>query len=328
MNKKVSAIIAAVLLLFFSIAAQAEQTELNYRLKWLFNTSVAGDIYADSSGFFAKAGLKVNVKEGSPEKNAISELELGRADFGCASADQVIRALEKGAKIAVLAQIFQVSPMQWIYRTGQPEIKTLADLKGRKIGITFGGNDEIVMNTLLAKAGLSKEDVHLSGVRFTFSPFLTGKVDIWPVYRNTQGVLLQDKMAQAGEQVRFFNPAKFGVNFVANSVITSERMLKEQPQVVEKFLAALLQGWQAAMNPADEKAVLAAVSKLERDGQQEIMRKQLAVTRELVQPDPAVKIGTIDKAAWQQTEAVMLREKQIQEPVKVENCLQTQQVAP
>lgn len=321
MNKHIGAIIAAIFLLFFAVTAQAEQTELNYRLKWLFNTSVAGDIYADAGGFFAKAGLKVNVKEGSPEKNAISELELGRADFGCASADQVIRALEKGAKLIVLAQIFQVSPMQWIYRANQPEIKTLADLKGRSIGITFGGNDETVMHTLLAQAGIDKKDVNLTGVRFDFSPFLTGKVDIWPVYRNTQGVLLQDKMAQAGEQAHFLDPAKFGVHFVANSVITSDKMLKEQPQLVEKFLAALLQGWEAAMNPANENDVLVAVRKLEKDGQEDIMRKQLAATRELVLPAPAVNIGAIDVAAWKQTETVMLREKQIEKAVEVEKKL-------
>lgn len=320
MNKRIS--LLALLLLTFTVAAQAEEpTELNYRLKWLFNTSVAGDIYADSGGFFAQAGLKVNVKEGSPEKNAISELELGRADFGCASADQVIRALAKGAKLVVLAQIFQVSPMQWMYRANQPEIKTLADLKGKSIGVTFGGNDETVMNTLLAKAGLSTDDVRLSGVRFDFSPFLTGKVDLWPVYRNTQGVLLQDKMAQAGEQVRFVDPAKFGISFVANSVITSEKMAQEQPQLVNRFRAALLQGWEAAMNPANEAAVLAAVKQLEKDGNEEIMRKQLAITRELVQPLPAVQIGMIDKAAWQQTEAIMLKERQLEKAVAVENKL-------
>lgn len=312
----------AVLFVFcLSAEARAEQTELNYRLKWLFNIGASGDIYADSGGYFAKAGLKVNVKEGSPEKNAINELELGHADFGCASADQVIRALEKGAKVVVLAQIFQISPMQWIYRADKPEIKTLADLKGRSIGITLGGNDETVMNTLLAQAGIDKKDVNLTGVRFDFGPFLTGKVDIWPVYRNTQGVLLKDKLALAGEQARFFDPSKFGVNFVANSVITSEKMLKEQPQAVEKFIAALLAGWEAAMNPANEADVLTAVCKLEKDGQEEIMRKQLAVTRELVQPSPAVQIGAIDVAAWQQTEAIMLREKQIEKAVEVEKKL-------
>ncbi|MCG8617656.1 MAG: ABC transporter substrate-binding protein, partial [Desulfobacterales bacterium] len=71
-------------------ATAAGPVELNYRLKWLFNTSVAGDIMAREAGFFEKAGLDVTVKEGGPEKNAIKELELGYADFGVASADQVI----------------------------------------------------------------------------------------------------------------------------------------------------------------------------------------------------------------------------------------------
>ena len=186
---KTSHFILLLLLVFLiSVApSHAKQTDLNYRLKWLFNTSVAGDIYADVNGFFNNAGLNVTVKEGSPEKNAINELELKHADFGVASADQVIRALDKGAKIVVIAQLFQVNPMQWIYRTDQPEIKTLQDLKGRKIGITFGGNDETIMKTLLAAAGISKKEVTLTGVRFDFTPFFMRKVDVWPVYRNSQG---------------------------------------------------------------------------------------------------------------------------------------------
>ncbi len=90
---------------------------------------------------------------------------------------------------------------------------------------------------------------------------------------------------------------------------------------MEKFLAALLQGWEAAMNPANETAVLAEVKQLEKDGQDDTMRKQLAATRELVQSAPAVKIGAVDKAAWQQTEAIMLKEKQIQRAVDVDKHL-------
>ncbi|MCI5128588.1 MAG: nitrate ABC transporter substrate-binding protein [Candidatus Electrothrix sp. AUS3] len=252
---------------FSSVTAWADQQELNYRLKWLFNIGASGDIYAQANGSFTAQGLKVRVREGSPEKNVINELELGRADFGVASADQVIQALDKGAHLVVLAQIFQINPMQWIYRDDQPKINKLADLRGRKIGITFGGNDETIMRTLLTQAGIKEKEVKLSGVRFDFTPFFRRKVEIWPVYRNTQGVILKEKLAQEGEGVRFFNPADFGVHFVANSIITSEKMLKEQPQVVKKFLTALLQGWKAAMNPAEENKVLAAVREAEQNNQ-------------------------------------------------------------
>ena len=227
------------------LSAQAKGQDLRYRLKWLFNIGAAGDIYADKAGYLARQGLRVTVREGGPERNAINELELGRAEFGVASADQVIRALDKGAHLVVLTQIFQVNPMQWIYRADQPEIRRLNDLRGRKIGITFGGNDETIMRTLLTKAGIREKEVELRGVRFDFTPFYRRKVEIWPVYRNTQGVILTDKLAKEGEQVRFFNPAAFGVNFVANSVVASEKMTKEHPQVVKKFLTALLQGWES-----------------------------------------------------------------------------------
>ncbi|CAK8713044.1 SsuA/THI5-like domain-containing protein [Candidatus Electrothrix laxa] len=305
------------------LSAQAKEHEIRYRLKWLFNTSVAGDIYADKAGYFTAQGLRVKIREGSPEKNAINELELGRAEFGVASADQVIRALDKGAHLVVLAQIFQANPMQWIYRDDQQEIKTLNDLRGRTIGITFGGNDETIMRTLLSKAGIKEKEVTLSGVRFDFTPFFRRKVDIWPVYRNSQGVILQDKLAKEGEAVYFFNPAAFGVNFVANSIITTKKMLKEQPQVVEKFLTALLQGWEAAMNQDNETKVLAAVKELDKNTDDLIMKKQLVSTRELVLAEAeAKKIGAIDVAAWQQTEAIMVQTGQIKRAVQVEKYLQ------
>lgn len=317
-----------ILLVFFismvfvtAPCAQTQKNQLNYRLKWLFNASVAGDIWADVNGGFKAAGLSVTVKEGSPEKNAINELELGYADFGVASADQVIRALDKGADIVVIAQLFQVNPMQWIYRADQPEIKTLGDLKGRNIGITFGGNDETIMNTLFARAGITKKDVRITGVRFDFTPFLRKKVDVWPVYRNSQGVILQNKLALEGERVYFFNPSDFGVNFVANSVITSGSLIKKDPDVVALFTEALLKAWEAAMDPSNEAAVLSAVKAFDKDSDDRIRQEQLSATRDLIKPLPSVKIGTIDMAAWKQTEQIMLNEQLIKNPVHVETRL-------
>ena len=320
---KINNFISWLVLLFLISTTNsfAKETKVNYRLKWLFNTSVAGDIYADAKGYFKDAGLDVDVREGSPEKNAINELELKRADFGVASADQVIRALDKGAKIFVIAQLFQTNPMQWIYRTDQPEIKTLQDLKGRLIGITFGGNDEIIMNTLLAKAGIKKKDVAITGVRFDFTPFFMRKVDVWPVYRNSQGVILKERLAKEGEDVYFFNPADFGVNFVANSVVTSEAMLTKNPDIVQKFLNALLKGWEAAMDPANEAVTLEVVKKLDKGNNDEIRKKQLNATRILIKPSVSIRIGTIDSTAWKQTETMMLTEKQIKNPVNIETRL-------
>jgi NitT/TauT family transport system substrate-binding protein len=286
-----------------------------YRLKWLINASTAGDVFARERGFFADQGLQVTIKAGGPERDAIRELELGYAQFGVASADQVIRALSKGASVVVLAQLFQVNPLQWIYRADNFSLRRIQDLAGRTVGITYGGNDETIMRALLAFAGMDAAQVNLASVRYDYTPFLRSQVPIWPVYRNTQGVYLSDKLAEAGEQAAFLVPANHGIRFVANSVVTSQTMIDRYPQVVARFVRGLLSGWQAALAPANETAVIRAVAAHDRDTAPSVIRRQLAITREMIQPDPDIPVGHIDRAAWQQTEQIMLQQGLISGPV-------------
>lgn len=323
MRKWIASVLAAVLALCFG-AVDAGAETLNYRLKWLFNTSVVGDLYADVNGYFRDAGLTVEVKAGGPERDAIRELELGYAQFGVASADQVIRALSKGAPVVVLAQLFQVNPLQWIYRTGKPPVKTVADLKGRVLGITYGGNDETIMRTLLAKGGISEDQVIFFSVRYDYTPFYRDRVDLWPVYRNAQGPILAKKLGESGESVAFFNPADHGVRFVANSVVTSRKMMESQPETVKRFTRALMAGWRAAMAPENADAALKLLARFDRDTPEDIRKIQLDLTRDMIRPTPETVIGSIDTDAWRQTEAILLDQKLIPAPVNVEAVLMPQ----
>ena len=301
------------------------QDKVAYRLKWLINASTAGDVFALDQGFFSRQGMEVVVKAGGPERDAIRELELGYTQFGVASADQVIRALAKGAAVIVLAQLFQVNPLQWIYRADDFSLSRVQDLAGRTVGITYGGNDETIMRALLATVGMDDNQVRLASVRYDYTPFLQNQVTIWPVYRNTQGIFLSDKLAAGGERVAFFDPSEHGVRFVANSVVTSTKMMDHHPQTVGRFTRALLAGWQAAMAPANESAVIRAVAKYDRDTSEAVMRRQLTATRQMIQPDPGIPIGHIDTTAWQQTEQIMMRQGLIPGPVNVIGRIRPQQ---
>ncbi len=238
---------------------------------------------------FEKAGLQVEVKAGGPERDAIRELELGYADFGEASADQVLRARAKGAPVVVIAQLFQVNPLQWMYRPEEMQIGNLADLRGKVIGVTFGGNDETIMNTLLAEAGLGSSDVQLFSVRYDYTPFYRRQVQLWPVYRNAQAPLIAAQLSKEGEATAFFNPAEFGVKFVANCVVTDSRTLTEKPELVKRFLAALLAGWQQALDPKNQEEAIKTLQKYDPDTPRPILEEQLKITRELIQPKTALR---------------------------------------
>ena len=319
-----AAVMFALVLFSINPAARGAE-ELNYRLKWLFNASVVGDIYAVDHGFFQREDLKVNVKAGGPERNAIREMELGQAQFGVASADQVIRAIEKGSPLVVLAQLFQVNPLHWIYRSQKVKIERLEDLKGKIIGITYGGNDENIMLTLLARANISEKEYTPYSVRYDLTPFYQEKAEIWPCYLNSQGVIIKQKLEKAGESVAFLNPADFGVKFVANSVVTSQRMLAEQPETVKRFVTALMAAWEDAIRPANESKAMQTLLKYDKTTAADLQKIQLEATRPLIKPTADTRIGTIDVEAWKQTEAIMLKQKQIAGPVHVETVLKAVQ---
>ncbi len=309
-----------VAILWRSSALAADK--VTYRLKWLYNVSVVGALYAQTHHLFERAGLTVEVKSGGPERDAIRELELGYADFGAASADQVLRARAKGSPVVVIAQLFQVNPLQWLYRPAEVRIGKLADLKGKVIGVTYGGNDETIMRTLLGKGGITTGEVDLFSVRFDYTPFYRHRVQLWPVYRNAQGPMISDQLAKAGEATAYFNPADFGVRFVANSVVTEARTLEEKPELVQRFLAALLAGWQQALDPKNEEEAIKTLQQFDPDtSSRPILAEQLRITRELVQPTPGFAIGTIDHQAWEQTEKIMLGQKQLSRQVDLKAVL-------
>ncbi len=305
---------------------QKPPEKLSYRLKWLFNVSVAGDLWADVNGNFKDMGLSVIVKPGGPEKDAIKELELGHAHFGVASADQVIRAVSKGSPVVVLSQLFQSNPLQWMYQPDKIQIGSPTDLRGKVIGVTFGGNDEIIMNALLSKYNIDEREVTLFSVRYDYTPFYRGEVDLWPVYRNAEGVLIAEKLSKDGVRTTFLDPGAAGIEFVGNSVITTQIMLKQYPQIVEKFMEALLSAWNQSLEPLNRKEAVRIVTRFDRDTPADIIATQFQVTRPLMfssgnSSADEKHFGKIDLNAWRQTEKIMLEQKLIPKPVNIEKRL-------
>ncbi len=300
---------------------QSQPKHIVYRLKWLFNASVVGDIWAKEKGVFELAGLTVEVKEGGPEQDAIKDLELGRAHFGVASADQVIRAAAKGAPVLVVAQLFQKNPLQWIYRCDQVHINSPQDLKKYRIGVTFGGNDEAILLALLSKYHLDPQNLDLYAVHYDFNPFWKGLVNLWPVYRNTQGILLSHKMAKIGEKACFFDPTRYGIKFVANSVVTSQAIYDQHPELVVRFVKALLKAWADALSEENLENAVALLKRYAPETPKPILEEQIRATRTLVLPDGVAMPGMIDMAAWRQTEQIMVDQQLIDKPVKIERLL-------
>jgi len=325
------------LLVAFIIAAAAsyvlltsptyENTTLTYRLKWLANTGFVGDLYADNYGLYTEEGLDVLVEPGGPENNPIRGLGTGRVEFGVASSDQVIRALARTdtansnqRELVVIAQIYHQNPVRWIHRSTSVMVDDSSDLEKYSIGVTAGDTDETILRALETK---HKLNLSTREVSYSYAPFFNESVELFPVYLNTQGVEIKRQMASSGIKTAFFNPIDYGVDIASNSIVTTARMIRENPDTVRAFLRATLKGWREALDKENlEKSVNVMVShtafdKSKADSVRSVLRRKIKYTRNLVIPFNESSIGTIDTTAWKQAEEVMLEQGLIRQPVEI-----------
>mgnify|MGYP001589490292 FL=1 len=113
------------------------------------------------------------------------------------------------------------------------------------------------------------------------------------------------------------------MRFVANSVVTTREMVEKRPDTVKRFLAALLQGWRDALDPRNQEQAVQVLLEADRETPEAVVRRQLPVTRELMLPAAGAEFGTIDAAAWKQTEEILRSQKLIPGSVDVESLLFT-----
>jgi NitT/TauT family transport system substrate-binding protein len=298
--------------------AQAPAFEL--RLKWLANAGFVGELYADTYGLYLGEGLHVTVAAGGPDRDALTALLRPNSEtwFAVASSDQVLSRIYGGATdLRVVAQIYARSPVRWIYRRSLGQIRGPGDLVGKRIGVATGDNDEAMMRTYLRNNQIQESQVRLVGIQYDFGPFLSGAVDLFPVYSNTQGVELQRMLAAQHEEVAFFDPSvgPGAVPFAANSIVTTSRIVTEHPEVVRAFLRATLRGWEESIQSQNldrsTRAVIHAMHSASVDDAS--IAAQVSATRPIVKPSASHRIGTIDRAAWVQTEQTLLSAGQLKD---------------
>ena len=123
-------------------------------------TSTFLPIYiADQNGYFKQEGLNVEVVGFRGGSDLTRAMVANSVDVGVASPAGVIGAIQAGQDIKVFYGGFNQVPFDWY---AAPSIKTVADLRGKTIGITrFGSSTDVLTRMVLAKAGLTPKDVRI-----------------------------------------------------------------------------------------------------------------------------------------------------------------------
>lgn len=214
--------------------------------------------------YYADAGLDVQFLEGKGGVYAARQVGAGHADFADVFGDTEIVERSQGLPIKLVALLGGRGPTVLTARA-DAGIRNLRDLKGRSISILgYEDSTYYVLLAALASVNLRKDDVNIQalGAPGVIQGFIDGKVQVcacipeWIVAAEDAGLKLN------------FMPVSDYVPILSASIITSDHMIAEHPDIVRRFVQATLKAYVDLRNNPIAMARLYAEAVPRHKGQQ------------------------------------------------------------
>lgn len=237
---------AAALALAAPRAAQAAEMEATLALNLSPISGVA--IVAIEKGFFEKKGLAITQSNFTSGKQALNAVLGGAAQIATTAEAPTTAAAMAKQPIAFLARM-EYSDLKTLTAAGSG-IETLADLKGKKIAFTAGTGSEVYTMALLAKAGLTPDDVQLTNLRpqDMLPAMLAGDIDAYDTWEPH----IANGLKTLGDKAVLLDTA--GIYSETFNIVVMQDYLKANPALIEAFLGALIDA-EAWMKENREEAI-------------------------------------------------------------------------
>jgi putative hydroxymethylpyrimidine transport system substrate-binding protein len=182
------------------------QTKLTVMLDWFVNPDHATLVVADKLGLFKKAGLDVTMVEPADPNDPPKLVAAGKADIAISYQPQLHLQNAEGLPLTRIGTLV-ATPLTTLLVLADGPVKSIADLKGKKVGFSVGGFEDAILAAMLERYGLSRKDVELVNVNFSLSPSLiSGQVDaVIGAYRK-EGVPGYDELIVVANRTKLGNP--------------------------------------------------------------------------------------------------------------------------
>jgi NitT/TauT family transport system substrate-binding protein len=275
---------------------------INYQMGWVHEYSSAPFYMAVANGHYAKENLDVTLGVGgfgeSGYIDPVEQVVSGAADFSEASVFALLEARAQGKPIVAIATLNQRSPFA-VISLAETGIVRPQDLAGKTVAIAAGGA-ELELDALLRSQTIDASTLNVvERTTFGIDPLVNGEVDAFGGWIINEGVALEE----SGAEPSFLLLSDYGIDTYDLLIFTTEDMVANHPEKVERFLRATLAGLQDTIDDP-EKAIdvtLTYDKALVRDEQ--LRRLQAFIP--LIQP-AGTKIGTMQPEIWEFNYQVML----------------------
>jgi putative hydroxymethylpyrimidine transport system substrate-binding protein len=242
-------------------------------LDWFPWSNHSGLYIAKEKGYFAQEGLDVTIYTPNDPSTVLTTVGAGKDDFGLSYQVEVLLAREKKVPAVSIAALVQ-HPLNSVMALKTSGIQRPRDLVGKKVGSPGIPTDVPLLRTMLKADGLTDAQTdaivkNMVNVGFDLVPALISKrVDaIVGAYWVHESISAENQ----GYPVSIMRMEQWGVpDFYEIILTTSEKMVKENPALVQRFVRATLRGYRDAV--ADPQAAIDILAKGAPERDQKIER--------------------------------------------------------
>jgi len=224
------------------------QESLTVMLDWFVNPDHGPLIVAQGKGFFRDAGIEVELIAPADPNDPPKLVAAGKADVAVSYQPQLHLQIDQGLPLTRVGTLV-ATPLNSLVVLAKGPIRSIADLRGRKVGFSVGGFEDALLSAMLERHGLKLGDVSLVNVNFSLSPSLiSGQVDaVIGAFRNFE----LNQMDLVNEPGRAFFVEEEGVPAYDELIFIANRN-RLDVDLLRRFMGAVERSVQYVVNhPAE-----------------------------------------------------------------------------
>jgi len=285
---------AALMALALVARSAAADDKVSFGTDWKAEAEHGGYYQALATGIYKKHGLDVTIEPGGPQVNHAQLLAAGRLTFDeTPDSFGPLNFANQNIPMVAVAALYQKDPKVLIAHPGVGN-DSLQALKGKPIMI--GSDTRVgVWHFLQAKFGYTDDQIR--PYTFNIAPFLVDKNAVQQGYVTSEPLLIE----QQGIKPVVMLLADNGYSSYASLIETSQKLVHDNPGLVQRFVDASIEGWYSYLygDPAPANALIKKDNPEMTDAVIAYGREQLKVRGIVDSGDTkTMGVGAMTDARW------------------------------
>ncbi|MFL5334057.1 MAG: ABC transporter substrate-binding protein [Geminicoccaceae bacterium] len=222
--------------------------KVTFGTNWKAQAEHGGFYQAVADGTYAKYGLDVAIRQGGPQVNHSQLLAAGKIDFNMGgNLFGQFNYTQANVPMVTIAAVFQKEP-QVLLAHPDSGVQELADLDDKTL---FLSNDGRQTYWLWLKQVYGLSDDQVKPYTFNPAPFLADSNSVQQGYVTSEPFAIQQ---QGGFEPVVLMMADYGYDTYSTTIETSQRLVDENPDLVQRFVNATIEGWYNYLYGDNKKA--------------------------------------------------------------------------